>query len=58
MKVIFTIHDYGAAIHVGGGVNSRSFTVEVPAPKQVQDFIEGKTEFQSMSISYEKEEGK
>lgn len=56
MKVIFTLHNYAAAVHIGGGVESESFTLDIDnslLPLRIKQFME-KGEYETLSLSFEK----
>ena len=59
MRIIFTISNYAAACHVGGGADIESFSVVIPnveLPKAVLEHLKD-NKYSSMSVSYEREGG-
>ena len=59
MKIIFTIHDAGMAVNVGGAVESISSVIEIDddkLPLSVQRFMnatrEGERHYMNLSLSY------
>ena len=57
MKLAFTMSDAGAALHIGGQVNTTTHVVEIPdalLPLRVKQYLEGKDRpgcYWSMAIS-------